>query len=173
MQSHQSKSSYPLPERMDSKTASGLLALRIGRPTTIRLAPSPIASDALLERAWSSHRVPGGLTPGVTISAATPQADRSLLASYGLQTTPERPAFRANPERHPTVSFTPPFQPPARTASSLKLVNKVTPKTDVSLAAWVAAATIISSPPEAWTVRNRGVQWDTARTACPTVCGIS
>ena len=145
----------------------------MGRPKTIRLAPSSRASRGVLERAWSSSLLPLGLTPGVTTSPFSPQTNLSLFASWGLQTTPARPAFFAKVERLRTAPSTPLCQPTARTASSLRLVRRVTPRTWVSLAAWETAAAIISSPPEAWTVKKRGFQGATARTACPTVLGMS
>lgn len=62
-------------ERIDSKTASGSVLFKIGRPITTRLAPSAIASEGDFARAWSSACAPGNRTPGVTISAFGPQED--------------------------------------------------------------------------------------------------
>ena len=111
-------------ERIDSKTASGSVLFKIGRPITTRLAPSAIASEGDFARAWSSACAPGNRTPGVTISAFGPQEDLVFLASWGLQTTPYKPDCFANSDSCSTVASTPFPQPEARTACSLKLVKK-------------------------------------------------
>ena len=73
---------------MASKTAAGLAARVIGRPTTSFDAPSAIATAAVATRLWSSSALPGSRIPGTTSKGPLPNSARRPASSPDEHTSP-------------------------------------------------------------------------------------